>query len=159
MFPSWEEINKQMQGERRSKFLASDQIDLGTLISKLQPIAAKQAGVIEQYQHEAKVMFDFEYFFPVRFDSWRGIYSELCLNFATFEHKPGTPEPLTVSAFLEMAKGVIGKTFTGYKGGEYTIKTTTPIWVANYGNSGNTALVDVFDNGYEVVLITKWMET
>ena len=33
---------------------------------------------------------------------------------------------------------------------------TTPIWVANYGNGGKTAVIDVVDNEYEVILITAY---
>lgn len=34
---------------------------------------------------------------------------------------------------------------------------STPIWVANYGNSGGTALVDVLKEDFQVVLITKYL--
>jgi hypothetical protein len=34
----------------------------------------------------------------------------------------------------------------------------TPIWVANDGHSGNTAVIDVVDDGYQVILITALRE-
>ena len=34
----------------------------------------------------------------------------------------------------------------------------TPVWVANYGNVGHTAIVDVIGDKYEVVLNTRYME-
>jgi hypothetical protein len=33
-----------------------------------------------------------------------------------------------------MLTEAIGKTYTGYKGGEYVMGKVTPVWVANYGN-------------------------
>lgn len=57
-----------------------------------------------------------------------------------------------------MLKECIGKTFTGYNGGDSTMHMGTPIWVANYSHSGNTAVIDVVDNGYVILLITGYRE-
>jgi hypothetical protein len=126
----------------------SDQLTLGELILKLEPIAKDQQKIIEKYGNEASVVYDFEYLYPSNIDSWRGSYAELALNFKA------EGEPLTITKFLKLLKSTIGKTFTGYKGGEFVMSKHTPLWVANYGHSGNTAVVDVLDNEYEVVLIT-----
>lgn len=34
---------------------------------------------------------------------------------------------------LEHAKSALGATFTGYKGGEYTMNEYTDCWIAEYG--------------------------
>jgi len=125
---------------------ASDQLTLGELILKLDPIVEKQD------EGEATVRYDFEYLFPNDIDSWRGSYSELALNFTT------EGQVMKVSEFLKMLKDCIGRKFIGYKGGEFTMNKNTPIWVANYGNSGNTAVIDVLDNEYCVILITGYRE-
>lgn len=65
---------------------------------------------------------------------------------------------MKVTDFLELCKNTIGATFHGYKGGQFTMSENTPIWVANYGNSGSTALIEVVDNNYQVILITGYRE-
>ena len=65
---------------------------------------------------------------------------------------------MKVSEFLKMLKECIGKEFYGYKGGTFRMNKHTPVWVANYGRSGSTAVIEVVDNGYEVILITGWRE-
>jgi len=138
---------------QRSKALAkSDQLTLGELILKLEPIVEKQKQRKEDNLDEATVRFDFEYLFPTELDSWRGSYSELALNFQTEGHE------LTVTEFYKMVNDAVGKEYTGYKGGEFTMTKRTPIWVANYGHSGNTALIDVVDNDYTILLITGYRE-
>lgn len=133
----------------RAKSLAeSDQLTLGELILKIKPIVIKQAAIIEIYKHEAQVVYDFEHLFPTAIDSWRGSYSELALDFKA------EGESMKITDFLAMLESTVGKEFTGYKGGEFIMSRQTPVWVANYGNSGNTAVIDVVDNEYEVILIT-----
>ena len=134
--------------ESRANTLAnSDQLTLSELILKLEPIVKNQKD-----GEEATVRYDFEYLFPTSIDSWRGSYNELALNFET------QGEEMKVSEFLNMLKECIGKTFTGYKGGDFTMHKGTPIWVANYSHSGNTAVIDVVDNEYVVLLITGYRE-
>lgn len=140
-----------IKNNRRERFLNSKQLSLGQLISKLENLISEK----NKDYTKVRVVFDFEHFYPTKFDSWRGSYDELALNFVNFSSDKPT---LSVIEFLNMCKDVIRKVFTGYKGGEYMMDETTPIWVANYGNSGNTALIDILDNDHEIVLITCWMK-
>jgi len=139
-------LNNAVAASRQATLAESDQLTLGELILKLEPIVEKQG------EDEATVRYDFEYLFPNNVDSWRGRYSELALNFTT------EGQEMKVSDFLIMLKDCIGKEFTGYKGGEFTMNKHTPIWVANSGNSGNTAVIDVVDNDYCIILITGYRE-
>lgn len=135
----------------RARTLAtSDQLTLGEMILKLEAIAQK--GYKLNDGTEPTVRYDFEYLFPNDIDSWRGSYDELALNFKS------EGEPMTLTAFLEMLKSTVGKEFTGYKGGEYVMNKHTPVWVANYSHSGNTAVVEIVDNGYTVILMTAYRE-
>jgi hypothetical protein len=102
------------------------------------------------------VYFDFEYFFPTTIDSWRGIYSELALD---IDSSRGGVKAMPVTKFSKMLKNTVGKTFTGYKGGEFVMGKHTPVWVANYGNSGNTAVIDIIDKEYKVIIMTGYRET
>lgn len=59
--------------------------------------------------------------------SYRGFYDELA-----FEPK----ENVTVGEMLADAKSAVGRTFQGYKGGDYTMDGWTHVWLAEYGCSG-----------------------
>jgi len=147
-----EYISNQIIARRKGVLANSDQLTLGELILKLEPIAKNQKGVQEKYGHEANVQYDFEHLFPTALDSWRGDYSELALNYQS------DGERMDVGEFLQMLKDAIGKEYTGYKGGEFAMGKHTPIWVANYGNSGSTAVIDVVDGEHTVYLITGLRE-
>lgn len=140
-------IQNAVKASRANTLANSDQLTLGELILKLEPIVKNQKD-----GDEATVRYDFEYLFPTSIDSWRGSYDELALNFEM------QGEEMKVSEFLKMLKDCVGKTFTGYKGGDFVMHKGTPIWVANYSHSGNTAVIDVVDNGYVVLLITGYRE-
>lgn len=60
--------------------------------------------------------------------SYRGYYSDLA-----FELDTGTRP---ASEILEDCRESMGKTFMGYKGGDFTMKEYTPVWVASYGHLG-----------------------
>jgi hypothetical protein len=141
-----EYIENAVKAARQATLAESDQLTLGELILKLEAIAEKNRG--KEDKDLPLIGFDFEYLFPTKLDSWRGSYAELALNFKT------DGDRLNINKFLGICKDAIGATFYGYKGGEFIMNKHTPIWVANYGNSGSTALIDVVDNQYEVILIT-----
>lgn len=153
-------VDEMMKSARAKSLAESDQLTVGEIIAKLEPIIENQKKrMADGKREEATVVYDFEYLFPTRIDSWRGIYAELALNFVDNDRGGSNEKEMTVTEFLEMMKSVIGKEFTGYKGGEYTMSESTPVWVANYGNSGNTAVIDIVDYGYKVVIITGYRET
>lgn len=139
-------LKNAIAADRQATLANSDQLTLGELILKLEPIAEKQG------KDQARVRYDFEYLFPNDIDSWRGSYDELALNFTS------EGDEMKVSDFLKMLKECVGKTFFGYKGGEFTMNKHTPIWVANYRNAGNTAVIDVVDNDWCIILITGYRE-
>lgn len=88
-------------------------IYLGELIQQLK--AMPQDGVI-----------------PFGFDkpmSYRGHYDELAF---------APKQNAVVSEMLAHAESAVGKTFTGYKGGEYEMGAGSECWIAEYGtNAGD----------------------
>ncbi len=50
----------------------------------------------------------------------------------------------------EKCRSVIGKTFTGYKGGDFTMSESSPVWIAQYGISGDP-LLDIDGSGELIV--------
>jgi len=150
-------LENSAKAARQEEMKTSPQLTLGELILKIAVLIPAQEAVKKKYDHEAKVGYDFEYLFPTDIASYRGIYAELALNFKSQEYGEKAVDPMAVTAFLEMLKGCIGKTFEGYKGGDFMMGKNTPIWVANYGNSGRTAVVDVLDEEHSVTLITRYL--
>ena len=59
--------------------------------------------------------------------SYRGYYDQLAFE---------PSENVTVGEMLKCAKDSLGKTFTGYKGGEYEMGEYTDVWLSEYGTTG-----------------------
>ena len=78
-------------------------------------------------------------------DSYRGYYSDLA--FAPLYDT----EPRTVKEALDAAEDAHGKTFEGYKGGEFTMEGDTPVWYSHYGSCG-PAIIGITDEG---VILTQ----
>lgn len=128
---------------RQARLKNSPQMLLGELIIKLENFKDKE---------KENVRFDFEYVFPTGLDSWRGSYAELAINFAIDGEAP------TIEKFLSQCKEAVGKTYQGYKGGDFVMGKQTPLWVANYGNSGDTALVGVREHYGSAILEVAYCE-
>lgn len=61
--------------------------------------------------------------------SYRGYYSDLSFD-------PDIKQAETVGELLVRCRAAMGEVFTGYKGGDFTMGKTTPLWVAEYGCTG-----------------------
>lgn len=112
---------------------------------------------------DALVFFDDHNFVPSNIDSWRGSYDELAFEWVDLRYKSLTP--MTVKFLLKLLQNAIGKTFTGYKGGEFVMGKNTPLWVANYSCSegwkgGTQAVVGVgsCDDNSIFEILTEEME-
>ena len=147
-------VEDSIKAQRVDMLAKSDQLTLGEMILKLEPIVEKYKD--EPDDKQPTVNYDFEYLFPTDIDSWRGSYAELALNFVGYVYSD--KRPMKVADFLKMLKEAVGKEFIGYKGGEFIMSKHTPVWVANYGNSGNTAVIDIVDGGYFVLIVTAYRE-
>lgn len=107
-----------------------------------------------QYEYDGEfydkhVSFDFCRLYPTRFDSFRGIYSQLALGYDFEERMPA-------KKFLQNLKFADGNVFEGWKGGEFKMDRNTPVWVANQGESSDTAIIDVFEDTVEIILHTGY---
>jgi hypothetical protein len=58
----------------------------------------------------------------------RGSYDELA-----FDPKPEAK----IEDMLRYAKGAVGETFEGWKGGDYTMDLDTPVYIGEYGTGGD----------------------
>ena len=85
---------------------------------------------------------------PKGIDSWRGIYSELAIQTEDFgsykteevedtlggdilyKYKSIGKESPTVAEWIDVLEEVVGKIFTGYKGGDFVMGRGTPVYLA-----------------------------
>lgn len=64
-------------------------------------------------------------FDPSSAHSWRGDYSDL-----SFEPMEG----VSLADMRDALRNALGKTFEGYKGGDYTMRDTTYVYIDPYGD-------------------------
>lgn len=67
---------------------------------------------------------------PIGLSSWRGRYEELTLDSDSADQA----EPPTVAALLTDAIEADGKTFQGYKGGDFVMSRRTAVWADEWGH-------------------------
>lgn len=160
-------VNNAVDAGRQKELADSPQLLLGELILKLESVSPDKPLYI-----------DIEDKRPMGIDSWRGIYAELAIQTESmgsvqtkevdeaiggeiyYKHENIGKENPTVSEWIEVMKEAIGRTFTGYKGGNFTMSKNTPVWLAEYSESGfgkdykSTFFVDVEEKDGRVYLIT-----
>ena len=172
-------LNNAVKADRQEKLKTSPQLTLGELILKL-----------ETMDGELPVYFDNKKYRPTSIGSWRGSYDELSINYKgsdevnsdkleeeidmgkygkEYIYEPfdtTLPKDVKVKHLLQMLKSIIGKTMTGYKGGNFLIGKSTPLWVSKYGGSkgyrtnknyDSQAIVDVEKKEEKAILKTKFI--
>lgn len=97
----------------------------------------------------ATVQFDFCYLVPTTVKSYRGYYDHLAIGWSDNGELPSVLE------VLNNLREAVGEVFVGYKGGEYRMGLHTPVWVANYGETGSAAIDWIDRNGSQVIIHTK----
>jgi len=168
-------LEDSIKAERAEEMKTSDQLTVGELILKLEAV---DGGL--------PIYFDDKKYRPSGIESWRGSYCELALTYEgggsinsekvievvevcgqgykVYERIDTTlPSNPKVKDLLEMLRDSIGKTMEGYKGGNFLIGKTTPVWVANYGDSGgyigdDQAVVGVRAVGSKAILQTRQID-
>lgn len=83
--------------------------------------------------------------------SWRGSYIEIAVftedEGADWEDDGIEKLPTNANELGALLRSLIGKDFTGWKGGNYTIEEYKPLWLTEgAGTSGNTAIVGIGDD-------------
>lgn len=150
-------LDNAVQADRQKELTVSDQLLLGELILKLEAVKDKSKPLFIDTGDR-----------PMGVDSYRGIYRELAIQTErkgryygdikeTTEYGDiheriyiGKENP-TVSEWIEVLKEAIGKTFEGYKGGDFTMSKNTPVWLAEWGDSG-------FGKEYELIYFVDVQE-
>ena len=148
-----QEIQEKVAQIRKENFNKSNQLSLGKLIEEI-----KSCGIWRAEKQPKLICFDFGSAIPTSLNSWRGSYDELALGYALSGYDGQMTVQTDAERLLTHLKEAIGKTYEGWKGGHYKMTENTPVWVANVGNSGNTAIIGVYDDGYRLVILTCYCE-
>lgn len=119
-----------------TKMEAGKEYNLGKLILDLE----KQDGNL-------KIVIDTNGI-PISFSSYRGYYNRLAIEY----ENTGS---MTVKEFLKRAKNIVGRTFEGYKGGNYLMDEETPIYVSNYGEAEGLKVIDIKKKKNNVTIVTR----
>lgn len=106
---------------------------------------------LKQFDPDDGLVLDFLDFVPGSLSSYRGYYDQLAVE-------PVNSGNTTVGQFLSECEAAVGKTFTGWKGGDYTMDEDTRVWVSEHGRAHSTAVVGVRQVGVRVVLDTAYLD-
>lgn len=80
--------------------------------------------------------------------SYRGYYSDLAFE--------PTEDEVPVYALVELlSTNCMGRTFEGYKGGDFVMGERTPLWISGYGVKSGQRLMELDTTGDVIVPITK----
>lgn len=98
---------------------------------------------------------------PGKLNSWRGIYAELalehCLNIPPATTLTHDPRRRTVGELLAECEAANGKTFKGWKGGDFIMKRDTRVWIDNRGECNEVGIKRIIYSSVNrtVLLITE----
>ncbi len=119
-----------------------DNMTLGEMIKQL-----------ERIDKELNVSYDFVHFKPWELCSYRGYYEQLALGYTDHYDKE-----MNVGVLLKLLQDAVGAEFQSWKSGKYRMDVTTPMWVANSGESGGTGIVKIDALSHWVYLITAGVD-
>ena len=134
-FQSMIDTMSKLDRQTRSQY----HLTLGQLIEVLESVGADTVVVFsDSGQHPKALM------------SYRGYYSDLCFD--------ETTEPVTAKSLLTICEDALDEPFQGYKGGDFLMDASTPLWVSSYGSASSRAIVDYTRNEGVLVLDVKRLE-
>lgn len=126
---------------KNDKLASQPIIGLGDLIAALR-VQSKNATVMVQWGDRL------EGYGPV--SSYRGYYSDLAIDYGS--------EPMLVHQVLDDLRGAVGKTFTGYKGGDYTMNQGTYVWVSQHGDNSGVGVTGVKEVDGVVIITSELVD-
>ena len=117
-------------------------------IGQVKEILSRAAG-------DSYVYYDFCNCVPTKIDSWRGIYAEPALGWCDIG-RSGDGTNITVSQLLdELKKATDGRTYHGWKGGEYSYNDKSPLHIDNPGDYSDTFITEIIDYDYCIIIYTS----
>lgn len=105
-----------------------DNLNIGEMLEKL-----------NQFADDENVVFSNGLYFGGDFDSYRGYYRDMYLEYDHEDKGFNTVGNLKNILQKALYEGVM----TGYKGGEFEINSKTLLWFASYGEASGIMIADV----------------
>jgi hypothetical protein len=127
---------------------------MGYVKSFEQKTLGELIDLLKQRDPDEKVRYDFGHFCPTTLDSYRGYYDDLALGIDDL----AWDEYPTARGLVAELESAIGKTFTGWKGGDYVMDRETPMWAANPGYSHGTAITGLAESRGITVITTAYID-
>ena len=115
-----------------------ESMKLGELIRRLQSFDGNDRIVID---------IDGKYHNPLCLSSFRGYYDQLAIDQTSNDEKK-------LGIFLKECEEAVGKVFTGWKGGDFTMYEHTLVWVSEIGCCDNIIITDIIYVDSDVVIKT-----
>jgi hypothetical protein len=109
---------------------------------------------LERADPGVRVVFDFGGIVPTTVASWRGIYAEAALGFEGGDYISNA-DPKVADLLAHLRESIDGRTFGGWKGGDYRYDRDTTLHIDNRGCCTNTELTRVEVGEFEVMLHTE----
>lgn len=106
-------------------------LDFGDIIQKLKSLVRSGKG-------DAWITFDWGSAWPTGFNSYRGDYCQICMEYGG-QHR----HHQTVQGLLEQMEGLLGDFLEGWKGGDYMVSEDKEIYVCCAGCISTTRVVDI----------------
>jgi hypothetical protein len=107
-------------------------LNLGQLIERLKLSPATNQVVIGEHRWN-----------PGGLDSYRGYYADLAID-PDFE-KVDEEDETNVSVLVKRLESAVGRTYEGYKGGDFTMDLHTRVWCSPYGEASGLRVHSVED--------------
>lgn len=135
-----------------------DRLNIKELLDELKGISPTSSNNPEEPK---TVCFDFGSAVPTTCDSYRGDFSQCALGYRLtgYDNDEHHFNDSTVQGLIDELEKTIGSTFDGWKGGEYTMTEDTQLWVSNPGNSDETVITSITDDGWRVIIHTRFEES
>lgn len=83
-------------------------------------------------------------------DSYRGYYSDLAFE--------PSGETTTAGKLLVQCRAAMGRTFEGYKGGDFVMHENTPRWISEYGTASGIKIMDLNLETDPITMLTEQEE-
>lgn len=110
--------------------------------------------LLRNCEADARVEFDFPAR-PTTIASWRGIYAEPALGHSShWEH-----DPTVADLIRELENAIDGRTFEGWKGGDYSYSADQILQVANPGAVGHLVISGIAGRSHCAILKTEFQES
>lgn len=121
----------------KAKIESGKEYNLGMLIKDLEPYKEKALDV----EFEDGTV-------PTDFDSWRGSYCELMLDYSDKGR-------MSSYKFYRKAFNTNGSMFTGYKGGDFIMDLATPIHKDCYGGASGEKIIGIEKRDNKLIILTR----